>query len=248
MEWKVLGKEQFGLWQKWYLNSHETEDNKMKWWEWLLSGLFLAVLGVSIINIDNISVHVKVMMLVFEILMVPFFIKAVDYNETRESLWKGRVVVFLTFLSVIFEIKNHDLPDWGDVIVWSIGIASLVVIWWICPFIIYMKAGLPVTYLKTGIWNISGLATVDDYSKIKSAIESGQIRYCDLDGGVDEAFLEWFSVSNTEDFERLYDFFVEDTVYHVPKKCLNKGGRICCIDYRYSWDREETYDILFLHY
>ncbi len=246
MEWKVLGKEQFGLWQKWYFNLHETEDNKMKWWEWLLSGLFLAVLGVSIINIDNISVHVKVMMLVFEILMVPFFI--INNNENREEVWKGRVIVFLTFLSVIVQTENHALPDLDEVIVWSISIVSLVVIWWICPFIIYMKAGLPVTYLKKGIWNMSGLSSVDDYSKIKSAIESGQIRYCDLDGGVDEAFLEWFSVSNTEDFERLYDFFVEDAVYHVPKKCLNKGGRICCIDYRYSWDREETYDILFLHY
>ncbi len=245
MEWKVLGKEQFRLWKKWYFNLHEPK--RIKWWEWLLSGLMLAVLGTFIINVDNISIHAKILMLVFEILMVPLFIKPVD-SETRESLWKGRVVAFLTFLSVICEARNHPLPDWGEVIPWIVGIASLVVIWWIYPFIIYMKAGLPVTYLKTGIWNISGLANVDDYSKIKSAIESGQIRYCDLDGGVDEAFLEWFSVSNTEDFERLYDFFVEDTVYHVPKKCLNKGGRICCIDYRYSCDREETYDILFLHY
>ena len=247
MEWKVLGKEQFGLWKKWYFNLHEPK--RIKWWEWLLSGLMLAVLGTFIINVDNISIHAKILMLVFEILMVPFFIKAVDYNETRESLWKGRVVAFLTFLSVICEVRNHPLPDWGEVIPWIVGIAAEVVIWWIYPFIIYMKAGLPVTYLKTGIWNISGLATVDDYSKIKSAIESGQIRYCDLDGGVDEAFLEWFSVSNTEDFERLYDFFVEDSVvYHVPKKCLNKGNRICCIDYRYLWGKEDTYDFLFLYY
>ena len=247
MEWKVLGKEQFRLWKKWYFNLHEPK--RIKWWEWLLSGLMLAVLGTFIINVDNISIHAKILMLVFEILMVPLFIKPVDYNETRESLWKGRVVVFLTFLSVICEARNHPLPDSYEVIPWIVGIAALVVIWWIYPFIIYMKAGLPVTYLKTGIWNISGLATVDDYSKIKSAIESGQIRYCDLDGGVDEAFLEWFSVSNTEDFERLYDFFVEDSVvYHVPKKCLNKGNRICCIDYRYLWGKEDTYDILFLHY
>ena len=65
----------------------------MKWWEWLLSVLLLAVLGASIINIDNTSVHVKVMMLIFEILMVPFFI--INNNENREEVWKGRVVVFL---------------------------------------------------------------------------------------------------------------------------------------------------------
>ena len=70
---------------------------------------------------------------------------------------------------------------------------------------------------------VIGTPDTSGYSKIKSAIKSGEICYCDLDGGVDEEFFELLGV-RPENL-KMIRFFLEDTVYHVPKKCLNKGGR-----------------------
>ena len=44
MEWKVLGKEQFGLWQKWYFNSHEIKHTTKLLEPWaiiLMTGISL---------------------------------------------------------------------------------------------------------------------------------------------------------------------------------------------------------------
>ena len=180
MEWKVLGKEQFGLWQKWYFNSHEIKHTTKLLEPWAI------------------------------ILM------------TGISLW------------LIMMCRCWAYSCFSDMISWSIIIFLVTAFNIICSlFYDNLVIGTPDT---------SG------YSKIKSAIKSGEICYCDLDGGVDEEFFELLGVSDAEEFENRYDFFVEVTVYHVPKKCLNKGGRICCIDYRYLWGREDTYDFLFLHY